>query len=477
MAEPKTLAAQIMVASQGAAPKVAEAIVYLKPIAKPVRCRSRCHPLQSVGSHPSAARWLTHPSAARWLTPPPAARWLTHPSATPQIGFIATMIIDCCGPLYIKLFQLGYRAYHELPTDLLSALIGLGLSFCGGAYCASISAIEAVRMSGWDRTQSALEEIYTDACAMYKAYVADDDSSANADDLLTRKLAVVAVAVKDPEQLSAALGGLYTSWLAVQAVLRIEFAKTITLGVSIAAMATPYLQKVGYRSGALTLTLTRTLRLRPSQRLRPRPDLNPAPTPAPAPELRLRLHQVGLRVLVHVMPPAYHHWIPMVIANTARSIGVAVAWKMQAQRTARGPSTKAHPALCDLCTLCALCTISTLRASAPSAQLYAPTRRLRTARTARTVQEVVSAMHLALLGGLLFSRSILRWARRQGYALPAAEDTVLDEVAGYAVAALGFYYQYAWGFALPFPLSLLFFPLGCIEWYIRWAVTSTAAIA
>ena len=93
------------------------------------------------------------------------------------------------------------------------------------------------------------------------------------------------------------------------------------------------------------------------------------------------------------------------------------------------------------------------------------------------MQEVVSAMHLALFGGLLFSRSILRWARRQGYALPAAEDTVLDEVAGYAVAALGFYYQYAWGFALPFPLSLLFFPLGWIEWYIRWAVTSTAAIA
>lgn len=153
------------------------------------------------------------------------------------------MIIDYCGPLYIKLFQLGYRLYHELPTDLLSALIGLGLSFCGGAYCASISAIQAVRMSGWDRTQSALEEVYTDVCVMYKAYVEED--STNADDLLTRKLAVVAVAVKDPEQLSAALGGLYTSWLAVQAVLRIEFAKTITLGVSIAAMATPYLQKVG----------------------------------------------------------------------------------------------------------------------------------------------------------------------------------------------------------------------------------------
>merc|ERR1712078_867525 len=104
----------------------------------------------------------------------------------------------------------------------------------------------------------------------------------------------------------------------------------------------------------------------------------------------------------------------MLIANTARSIGVAVAWKMQ---------------------------------------------------------EVVSAIHLALLGGLLFSRSLLCWARREGYALPAAEDTVLDEVVGYAVAALGFYYQYAWGFALPF------LPLSWIEWYIRWAVTSTASIA
>ena len=50
-------------------------------------------------------------------------------------------------------------------------------------------------------------------------------------------------------------------------------------------------------------------------------------------------------------------------------------------------------------------------------------------------------------------------------------------MAGYAVAALGFYYQYAWGFALPFPLSLLFFPLSWIEWYIRWAVTSTPSIA
>ena len=41
-------------------------------------------------------------------------------------------------------------------------------------------------------------------------------------------------------------------------------------------------------------------------------------------------------ILALVVPPEYHHWIPMLIANTARSIGVAVAWKMQAQRSAPG---------------------------------------------------------------------------------------------------------------------------------------------
>ena len=49
----------------------------------------------------------------------------------------------------------------------------------------------------------------------------------------------------------------------------------------------------------------------------------------PTPPLHLP-PQVGLPVLALVVPPEYHHWIPMLIANTARSIGVVVAWKMQA---------------------------------------------------------------------------------------------------------------------------------------------------
>lgn len=300
----------------------------------------------------------------------------------PQIGFIATMIIDYVGPFYVKLFQLSFRAYCELPVDLLSALAGLGLSFCGGAYCASISAIQAFKMCGWERTKAALIDIYNDGCAIYEAYVADDAKDDDGDgirdvtrlsanDLLTRKLAVMAMAVKDPDKLNAAVGGLYTSWLAVQAVLRTEFAKTITLGVSIAAMATPYLQKV------------------------------------------------GVPVLVHVMPPAYHAWIPLIIANTARSIGVGIAWKMQ---------------------------------------------------------EVVSAVQSGMRGGLLFSRGLLGFLNKRGFktflSLPLDSDsTYVDEVVGYSVAVIGCVCQWQWGFGMPFPLNLLMWPFDILEWYIRAEVT------
>ena len=71
----------------------------------------------------------------------------------------------------MKLFQLCYKAYTVLPVDLLAAFGGLGLSFFGGAYCASISAIEAFKMCGWDRTKAALQDIYADACAIYDAHI------------------------------------------------------------------------------------------------------------------------------------------------------------------------------------------------------------------------------------------------------------------------------------------------------------------
>jgi len=297
--------------------------------------------------------------------------------------FTLGVLVDYVAPLYVSAFNIGFEIYKKLPVDILTALMGLGLSFCGGAYCASIAAMEAFRMSGWETTKAALHSIAVDIKAIYAAERADrmrdDDGDGVPDvqqispqDLMTRKLSLWAMAVKDPEKLSIAIGGLYGSWLAVQGVLRLEFAKTITLGVSVAEMATPTLQRL------------------------------------------------GVPLLKNMLPKAYHHWIPVMIKTGARMLGVALAWR---------------------------------------------------------IQTVVSAFHLALRGGLLCARAMLRWANGRGLLQLDEEKTYADEVVGYGIAACGFYCQLNAGFSVPFPLSILMLPFTCVEWYIRYTITASAPIA
>ena len=49
-------------------------------------------------------------------------------------------------------------------------------------------------------------------------------------------------------------------------------------------------------------------------------------------------------------------------------------------------------------------------------------------------------------------------------------------MAGYSVAALGLALQWQWGFSLPFPLNIVMLPFDLVEWYIRWTVSSAAAV-
>lgn len=50
-------------------------------------------------------------------------------------------------------------------------------------------------------------------------------------------------------------------------------------------------------------------------------------------------------------------------------------------------------------------------------------------------------------------------------------ETRADEVASYAFAALGFYFQYSMSFNAPFPLNIILFPVELTDYCIRWAVT------
>ena len=177
-------------------------------------------------------------------SPPKLAEYIrmATPILTPVI-VVLIKVLNVVGPLYIKLFSLLYKLLSMLPWDLFQAAMGLGLCFFGGGYLASIAAAEAFYAFGWSTTRAQLELIYEDALAVHAAQTEDDTKDDDGDGiadvkqistsaLLDRKMRVAAGAVKDPQRLSAALGGLYVGWLSVQGVLRVKFAKTINLALA-----------------------------------------------------------------------------------------------------------------------------------------------------------------------------------------------------------------------------------------------------
>ena len=84
---------------------------------------------------------------------------------------------------------------------------------------------------------------------------------------------------------------------------------------------------------------------------------------------------------------------------------------------------------------------------------------------------------ITAVGGLLFSRSLLRWAHERGYLPGYTESDYWDEALGYCVALGGLAFQWQCGFSLPFPLNVVFFPLTLVEMYIRWTITSSTPLA
>lgn len=244
--------------------------------------------------------------------------------AAPALAY-AGELISKVGPYYVRAAALGATVYETLPLDIVQALLGLALCFFGGAYYASIAAVEAFMMVGWATTRAALEDIYEDLLLIHEASERDDKQqaeillqadkldktrlarSSSGAELVQRKMRVAVLAVRDPEKLSQAVGGLYAGWIAVQGTLRLEFAKTITLGVSIAAM----LDKPALRCAAL-FAPTAAASTRPAQ-------------PTCGPPLAVS-HRYGLPILTHAVPAEYHRWLPTAIRTLCKAVAVSIAW-------------------------------------------------------------------------------------------------------------------------------------------------------
>lgn len=114
-----------------------------------------------------------------------------------------------------------------------------------------------------------------------------------------------------------------------------------------------------------------------------------------------------------VLPAEYERWAEPVIRYTIRSIAVSIAW---------------------------------------------------------TLQRVISAFHSALAGGVMATRNIIEYLNIMGHLQMKHEETYIDEIAGYILAAVGFWFQLSSGFQLPFLLSVILFPFTFAEWFLMYMV-------
>ena len=184
-------------------------------------------------------------------------------------------------------------------------------------------------------------------------------------ELLMRK-AHLALVSCDPDTVNGAIQGIYTGWMGVLVVLKVEFAKTIALGVAIGNF------------------------------------------------INKPLTTVAQPVLVHTIPKDYHKWIPTIISYVCKSIAISIAWY---------------------------------------------------------VQRIISAFHSAIRGGLMCSRGVLAELNKRGIIEFDEDESYIDEVIGWTLAALGFYFQFTQNFTVPFPLNFLLLPFSMIETYIVWTIS------
>lgn len=316
------------------------------------------------------------------MTPiPPNYQEIIKTKVAPVIGTISEGLVKLL-PIFFELYTRAMAFWKSLepykPDLLFPSICGLIMCFFGGDFVTLIAAVEAYRMSGYEATQESFASIAQDFKKIAAENKKDDDVDADGDgvkdvlqistaDLVKRKT-ILFIKVADPKRLTDAIAVISATFFAVVATLKLQFAKTITLGCAI--------------GDAISKPADKYL----------------------------------LPILEKSLPKEYAKWAGPVMHYLIKSFAISVAW---------------------------------------------------------TVQRVLSAVHSAMRGGLMFSRNILTYLHKMNYLHIDAEDTILDEVVGYGFALVGVWFQLSLGFSIPFPLNVVLFPFTFLEYALMWVVNST----
>ena len=127
--------------------------------------------------------------------------------------------------------------YSALPRDVLIAQAGLIYCFAGGYYPTLFSSLVAARHCGWEVAVQALQDMTDEALKVVDLVASNeyqiDDESMDRRQVFFRQTSLVLKTV-DPQRINQAAGALYTTWLGVSAVLEKEYARVISLSLTLA---------------------------------------------------------------------------------------------------------------------------------------------------------------------------------------------------------------------------------------------------
>eukprot|EP00933_Yihiella_yeosuensis_P018267 TRINITY_DN15052_c0_g2_i1.p1 TRINITY_DN15052_c0_g2~~TRINITY_DN15052_c0_g2_i1.p1 ORF type:complete len:332 (-),score=61.18 TRINITY_DN15052_c0_g2_i1:175-1170(-) len=159
------------------------------------------------------------------------------PSVRPHLRTVAPFVATAWIYVLIALpyvfegIQKAQELFHQLPEKIVWASIGFLLCFCGGVFPATIAAVEAWRLCGGNEAWHYARDLWKECQKIEDANQKDkaDVATMEPHQLVRHKMGM-AMATVDPEKTSTALAGLYKGWVGVLAILKIQFARTVTLG-------------------------------------------------------------------------------------------------------------------------------------------------------------------------------------------------------------------------------------------------------
>mmetsp|Transcript_71313 Transcript_71313/g.143557 ORF Transcript_71313/g.143557 Transcript_71313/m.143557 type:complete len:388 (-) Transcript_71313:783-1946(-) len=199
--------------------------------------------------------------------------------------------IEVMVPCYIRIIKALTLFLAKLPQEELGILLGLVLCFFGGMFPLTLAAAEAWRQFGGTELTECLalmnEQFMVAHAASEADDLVDDDNDGipdvlqiNAQQLATRKGRLVLTAT-DPSTLNKGFQGLYTAWVAIIGVLKLQFAKTIALGSAIGDFLVTW----------MTIPCT--------------------------------------NLLSHLLSPDIHKWIPVIITYACKVVAITLAYQIQ----------------------------------------------------------------------------------------------------------------------------------------------------